>query len=57
MFYQVLINQNLYYLRLLLREDVEISAIHVVNSGLLGYRKFVSDYRTTLISIAISFIS
>ena len=57
MFYHfLLIDQNLYYLRLLQREDGEDSAIHVVYSGHLGYRKFVSDYRTTLMSIAISFI-
>ena len=57
MFYHfLLINQNLYYLRLLLREDGEDSAIHVVDRGHFGYRKFVSDYRTTLMSIAISVI-
>ena len=51
------INLNyLYYRRLLLRENDEVLAIPVVDSGHLGCRKFFSDFRTSLISLAISFL-
>ena len=52
-----LINQNLYYyLRLLLHENDDDSAIPAADSDYLGYRKFVSDFRTKLISLVISFL-
>ena len=43
-------NQNLYYPRLPIRENDEDSATPAVDSGHLGYRKFVSDFRTSLIT-------
>ena len=45
----------LYYRRLLLRENDEVSAIPAVDSGHLGYRKLFFYFRTSLISLAISF--
>ena len=52
-----LFNQNLHhYLRLLLCENDENSAMPVVDCGHLGYRKFASHFRTTLIYPAIYFL-
>ena len=56
MTYTFSINQNLYYPRLLLRENDKDSAIPVVDSSHLRYRNFVSDFRTALISLCDLFL-
>ena len=54
MFYQTFsINQNLYYLSLLLCEHDQNSAILAANSGHLVYRKLFSNFRTSFISVVI----
>ena len=42
--------------KLFLRENDKDSAIPVVDTGHFGYRRFVSEVRTTLISLAIFFL-
>ena len=49
------INQRLFYLKLLIHENDQDSALHVVDSGHIGYRKFDPDIGTTVISLAIYF--
>ena len=48
--------KNKYYPRLLLCENDEDSAIHAVDSDHLGYRKIFSGFKTSSVSLAISFI-